>query len=218
MENIENRGLSRFIKIDDENTNDFIYPISHEWWSRLYEYPWAGNFAEEKDICLDAACGVGHHLKYYLAEKCTKVYACDLDPILNDRDKMLEAVKIGFGEEAYNRIMRNAHKIDFKVENLISLSYGNRMFDKIYCISVLEHMSEEERKLALMEFGRCLKDDGIIVITMDYPSVELENFKRNVEESGLIFKYGYDFAEQDNILVSTMYAGLKCFRSILCKK
>ncbi|MGL4849373.1 MAG: class I SAM-dependent methyltransferase [Clostridium sp.] len=218
MEKIEERGLSRFIKLDDEKTNDFVYNISNEWWSRLYEYPWAGSFAEENDVCLDAACGVGHHLKYYLAEKCKEVYACDLDSFLNDRVGMLESIKTSFGIEAYNRVMKNAHKIEFKVENLINLSYENKKFDKIYCISVLEHMSEEERKLALMEFNRCLKEEGIIVITMDYPSVELENFKKSVEDSGLKFKYGYDFSEPENILVSTLYPGLKCFRSILSKK
>ncbi|MGL5414059.1 MAG: class I SAM-dependent methyltransferase [Clostridium sp.] len=113
--------------------------------------------------------------------------------------------------------MKNAHKIEFKVENLINLSYKDKMFDKIYCISVLEHMTEEDRKHTLMEFNRCLKDDGIIIITMDYPSVELESFKRSLEESGLKFTYGYDFVERENILVSTIYPGLKCFRSVLSK-
>ncbi|MGL5245290.1 MAG: class I SAM-dependent methyltransferase [Sarcina sp.] len=210
-------GFSRFIKNTDYNTNDFIYNISEKWWSRLYEYPWAGKFAEKNDICLDAACGIEHHFKYYLAENCKKVYCCDLDERLNDREYVFSSVKEYFGEEAYNRILKNVEKITFDVCNLSKLSYNDKKFDKIYCISVLEHMSLSDRLNIFSEFKRCLKDEGIIILTMDYPSVNFDEFKEHLDNAGLKFKYGYDFNIPKDCLVSEVYEGLSCFRAVISK-
>ncbi|MPQ43024.1 class I SAM-dependent methyltransferase [Clostridium tarantellae] len=210
-------AFSRFIKTTDYNTNDFIYNISEQWWSRLYEYPWAGKFADKYDICLDAACGIEHHFKYYLAENCKKVYCCDLDERLKDREYVFSYVKEYFGEEAYNRILRNTEKITFDVCNLSNLPYKDKSFDKIYCISVLEHMSLSDRLNTFNEFKRCLKDNGIIILTMDYPSVNLNEFKEQLDNTNLKFKYGYDFNIPEECLVSEIYPGLSCFRAIISK-
>ena len=43
------------------------------------------------------------------------------------------------------------------------------MFDRIFCISTLEHMSKEDIKKTLFEFSRKLTPDGLVIITLDYP-------------------------------------------------
>jgi 2-polyprenyl-3-methyl-5-hydroxy-6-metoxy-1,4-benzoquinol methylase len=40
-------------------------------------------------------------------------------------------------------------------------------FDRIFCISVVEHMEDENAKAAMANFGRLLKPGGICVLTVD---------------------------------------------------
>lgn len=74
---------SRFITTNDIREDEFVFKIGKNWWSRPYEYAWAAEFVEPDDVALDAACGVIHPLKFYLAQKCSEVYACDLDGAIN---------------------------------------------------------------------------------------------------------------------------------------
>lgn len=218
MGKLDNELLkSRFFKYDDENTNFFLYNIPKEWWSRLYEYVWAGHFAESNDVCLDAACGTGHHLKYYLANNCAKVYACDLDINITNKIEMIKSVEKGFGKEAKGIVENLYDKIDFKVANLTSLPYEDKKFHKIYCISVLEHLSYEVMEGAFKEFYRTLKDDGLIIVTFDYPSINFDLLLSALKASNLEFFGEVEFNMPINILNSWIYSGLQCFRAILKK-
>lgn len=217
MDKFKDIGTSRFFKNSDINSDNFIYAISPYWWSRLYEYPWAGSFAESNDICLDAACGVGHHLKFYLAQHCSKVYCCDLDSTLNNPQSVFSSVKNGWGDDAYNSVLSNSHKMDFKCCSITSMPYDNNFFDKIYCISVLEHLSQNDMFNSLIEFKRVLKDDGFLVLTFDYPSVNLEYLNQLILDSGFKFAYDVNFDIPLDCLESAIYPGLKCFRALLIK-
>lgn len=208
---------SRFFTYDDENTNDFLYSIPKEWWSRLYEYVWAGHFVESSDVCLDAACGTGHHLKYYLAYNCSKVYACDLDSSIMNRTDMINGIGSGFGKEAQEKVEKVYDNIDFKVANLTALPYEDKKFDKIYCISVLEHLSYDVMENSFREFHRALKDDGLIILTFDFPSINLDLLSKALKNTGFSFLGEVDFNIPENVLNSWIYSGLKCFRAVLKK-
>ena len=51
------------------------------------------NFAKTEDICLDAAYGIPHPLKFYLISQWKEVYACDFDNKIEDKVAMINGVK-----------------------------------------------------------------------------------------------------------------------------
>lgn len=209
---------SRFFREEDENRNFLMYPISQEWWSRGYEYIWASKFIEDDDVILDAACGVGHHLKYYLASKCKKVYACDVEPMICNKEFMLNVIKDGFGEEASRSIDNIYDKIDFKPYDIANLPYENEKFDKIFCISVLEHLTNSCMEDSIKGFYRTLKKGGIVILTFDYPLIDINLLEELVEECKFEFLGDIDYRISENVLESNIYPNLRCCRAVLVKK
>lgn len=227
---------SRFFRIDDEKNKEFFFRLHPTWWSRFYEYVWAAKFAEGSDIALDAASGICHPLKFYLLDVCRKVHAVDYDPRILSSSSILEDVREVFGDEGVKKLdERYLKEINYACSTLEKMPYGDMSFDKIYCISVLEHLNDWFNKyrtlscfpilhtilprglyVALREFKRVLKDDGIIVLTFDYPTINLRYFKKVIHELGLHFVGNVDFSMPSNPLYSKE-KGLYCFRAVLRK-
>jgi len=184
---------SRFFTIRDERSDHFVLPLPSAWWSRPYEYSWASQFTEESDTVLDAACGIEHPYKFYLLDTCREVYACDLDERVLSRSAMFHELRQIYGQEATDKLPEKYFsRIHYSRASLTELPYADRMFDKIFCISVLEHLKDLFNKhnitfgftilrlflrndlyVALREFRRVLKDDGLIIMTFDYPDINL---------------------------------------------
>lgn len=59
-----------FFTTGDCHTKKFVFDLPEAWWSRHYEYEWAKQFCAGEDIALDAACGICHPFKFYLADNC----------------------------------------------------------------------------------------------------------------------------------------------------
>jgi 2-polyprenyl-3-methyl-5-hydroxy-6-metoxy-1,4-benzoquinol methylase len=132
---------SRFFRVDDPKTEHFVYDLPEGWWSRFYEYEWCKNFVEAGDAVLDAASGVFHPLKYYLAEHCKEVYACDIDKNIALRFEQMQDIPAEF-KDKINILSPLQDKINNCCCSLASLPYKNNMFDKIFCISVFEHLPD----------------------------------------------------------------------------
>jgi ubiquinone/menaquinone biosynthesis C-methylase UbiE len=45
------------------------------------------------------------------------------------------------------------------------------LFDRIFCISTLEHLCAKDQKDTITEFARFLAPNGLLVLTVDYPEV-----------------------------------------------
>lgn len=181
---------SRFIVVSDESI-DRVAGISfpNGWWSRPYEYAWAAHFAGSDFEVLDAACGVSHPFKWLLGMNCKKTWACDLDPRIIDRGLLMKEILDDLGRENYNVLVKNPGIIDRVHLFLRSICYLPDTLpgmDRIFCISTLEHMTPNARRQALLEFAKKLKPDGLIVLTMDYPLVPLEEFFESAEKAGLV--------------------------------
>lgn len=231
-------NISRFFTEEDSKSNHFFYELHSAWWSRIYEYQWTGSFAKPNDVCLDAACGVSHPLKFYLLDNCKEVYANDIDKRLLSREEMLKEIKEVYGknvtlEEKYTT------EIKYSTASITHLPYADLFFDKIYCISVLEHLKDDFNKRktikfatvenfwgkfykkdiyrSLKEFKRVLKPDGLIILTFDYPIINLEYFKEIVDKLGLQFIGTPDFSLPDDAIYSDHFK-LYCFRAVLKKK
>ncbi len=193
MDNSE-ENTSRFFVKTDRSTSDFFFSLPDHWPSRPYEYCWASQFGKQDDTILDAACGVSHPFKFYMADKCKEVYAIDRDISILYREQLYNAVIEDFGKEAIKKLENgNFERIKYYSGNINKLPFSDKTFDKIFCISVLEHLQDfynNKPKLAsipgirdifssiikdtLVEFKRTLKDDGQIILTFDYPDINLK--------------------------------------------
>jgi len=144
-------------------TSTLPYPV------RRVEYPWAiinGRLDTSMKI-LDVGSGISL-FPIYLASKNHVVNSIDYDEILMNRvsPKLAElsGVKVNYS-------FGNATKIDFDDE----------MFDRVFCISTIEHLEEQykdgeyvnyhEKNLDVIAIGemlRVLKPGGLLIMTFDW--------------------------------------------------
>lgn len=212
---MEDKFASRFILQSDPRTDTVVFKLRPTWWSRFYEYAWASSFVEPGDTVLDAACGISHPLKFFLADHCSAVYACDIDERISSPQSILLEIQADLGDEATQAIEPSYfERINFVQADISQLPYPNSIFDKIYCISVLEHLNEPTMLSALREFRRTLKDNGLVILTFDYPLINLESFRALLNDVGLRFFSSTDFNVPMNAISGY---GLHCFRAVLCK-
>lgn len=233
--NYDNYKLSRFFTYADKKNIEFVFKLNSAWWSRFYEYEWCKNFVESNDIVLDAACGVCHPLKFYLSDHCMEVHACDIDKRILSKEEIINDIQEAFGIESLNLIKEKwFNKIKFEHTSLTGLPYKDKMFNKIFCVSVLEHLNDYNNENydgnvtnlelsrecqiyeSLKEFKRVLKDDGIIVLTFDYPRINLKYLDEIVKILGLEYLDKVCFDLTDDCLYSEKY-NLYCFRVVLKK-
>ncbi|MGQ9533133.1 MAG: class I SAM-dependent methyltransferase [Desulfotomaculales bacterium] len=208
---------SRFFRVADPKSERFVFPLPATWWSRPYEYEWARRFCGPEDVALDAGCGIGHPFKFFLSDVCREVHACDLDPRILSPGAILAEVAREFGENAARGFpTRYFRRICYARASLTALPYEEGKFDKVYCISVLEHLHPQDIFLGLKEFERTLKDDGLILLTCDYPLLDPARLATLIRGSGLAFAGKAAFALPDNPLYSPLH-GLHCFRTALRK-
>lgn len=208
---------SRYIRESDKQSKECLLKIPDAWWSRLYEYHWAAGFAQKNDICLDAGCGVIHPFKFFLSATCKKVFACDLDRRIMNKDEQLQMMLDYFSEEDIEKAKAYIGNINFGVCSLKALPYENNMFDKVYCISALNNASNNELQSILAEFYRILTKSGLLIITVDNPAMKLRLLADFASQAGFTFVGHLDLTLPDNMLYANINGGLTCFRLLVRK-
>lgn len=230
-----NHLISRFIRQGDARSDRFVFPLHASWWSRPYEYDWAGRFAEEGDVALDAACGLCHPLKFHLLERCREVHACDFDPRILSHAEILKDIAESFGTTTAEGLPeRYLTQVRYACASVTALPSRDGMFDKIYCISTLEHLRDTFNRHAglrfarrflplrrdirdsLAEFRRVLSPGGKVVLTFDHPDINLDYFQEVSEEVGLAFAGDAEFSRPADAIHSREL-GLSCFRAVLTR-
>lgn len=190
--------MNKYFTYEDkkiEKLNDFEIP--KEWWSRFYEYAFALDFLKEGETILDVGCGIEHPFKFYAMNKVKKVVAIDKDSRINSlkreyRDSNLEFV--------------NADILNYKSEV---------KFDKIFCISVLEHTQSfliEKMK----NIKNLLSDKGRIIITCDSPILRAEKLIDIAKSINLKLVGKNEYESVENAIKSERY-NLNCYSMILRK-
>lgn len=181
--------VSRFIAKDDPKVESLAgIDLPKSWWSRPYEYAWALEFVEKNDVVLDAACGISHPFKWHLNQISKETWACDTDSRIQNITQIINNTRQDLGDAAFQTLIhkpelyKSAHLVKASIDNLPD---SMPQFDKIFCISALEHMPEEARKSTLAEFARKLSPEGLIVLTVDYPVVSLETLFADAKSAGL---------------------------------
>ena len=123
-------------------------------WSRKVEYPWAiiNSDLKKEDKILNAGSGTDV-LGFYLS-KFGSVVNLDNNPEVID-----EGTKLATQADIQN--------LEIKLGDICSIPYEDNYFDKVFCISVLEHMDSTSRTKGLEELLRVLKPGGILLLTLD---------------------------------------------------
>lgn len=227
------KWVSRFVLESDPKSSHFIFELPPAWWSRPYEYRWASEFAEAGDVALDAVSGVPHPLKFFLVDHCAEVHAVDVDERITDDEAIRQEVKDTYGAELAGHYLAG---VEHCRASLTALPYPDGKFDKVYCISVLEHLRDPFNKWpwllplrrllpfltatiedSLREFRRVLKDDGLMVVTFDHPRISLRYLLDLVGRLGLEFAGPSDFSRPPGTL-RWGERGLNCVRVVLRKR
>lgn len=210
---------SRYIRQSDPKTDTLVFPLHPAWWSRPYEYEWARRFARPDDVVLDAACGISHPFKFWLAENCREVHACDWDErILSEEAIRLDIVS-DFGEQAAQDLPESTLvRLHRAQANLAQLPYESGKFDRVFCISVLEHLDTGTMLRAFREFARVLKPNGQLIATFDVPEMRPDLLETIMAVTGLTIEDRLNVKEPDDAIWSDMYGTpIRCFRAVICK-
>lgn len=214
---MSNIYTSRFFLQDDEITDTCLLKIPTNWHNRKYEYKWAMNFVSKNDICLDSACGIPHPFKFYLASICDNVYAFDISKNIKNYDDILSSVYNFFDEEDFFKVTDYIYKINFSESNLNSLPYNDSFFSKIFCIGVINYLSDIDLICCLNEFYRVLKKGGYLIITTDVPPTQVSKLTRLIDDIGFNFVGNIDITKPKNTYSSPFPSCNNCFRALVSK-
>jgi len=110
-------------------------PLWRRWMKNIRKYKASGKL-------LDVGCGQGFFLA--CVEKYYDVYGIDIS------------------EYAIREAKQRTTQVKLSVGDVTDLDYKNDYFDIVTCFDLLEHLPDPE--LALQEFYRILKKDGIVII------------------------------------------------------
>ncbi|KGE16258.1 class I SAM-dependent methyltransferase [Paenibacillus wynnii] len=210
--------VSRFFVNSDARREKLVYDLPDSWWSRPYEYEWCMNFISPHDTVLDAACGISHPLKFHLAETCEEAYACDADERILSEKAIMDGIIQDVGEKAAREVLHSrTDRLHLAHANLTNLPYDDESFDTIFCISVLEHLTSEDTIYALREFHRTLNGEGLLILTFDYPSVNLSQMNELLLQSGFVYWGETDFNLPVDAVRTDLWGGRHCFRAVLKK-
>ena len=172
---------------------------------------------------LDAAAGIPHMLKWFLAGKCKETWAVDIDDRIVSMDTILHETRVDIGFKNYNALLdipNIYNNVNFVHSSISSLPLNDMpKFDRIFCVSVLEHMTFQDIVSALKQMKRALKSSGLIIITMDYPDIKPQGLVEAAALSGLVplADIIYDIPSNDDALFNPNL-NLHVFRLALAHK
>lgn len=141
-------------------------------WSRELEYPWAvinGEVRKEYKI-LDCGCGGSPLLPYLIETTKCKGYGIDNGAVVvcDSKPSLLPNLKRFY----INPSEVMDEDIIIKKQNINDIKYPNNYFDRVFCISVIEHLKQNVAEKGIREMVRVLKPGGKLLITMDHTSHE----------------------------------------------
>lgn len=167
----EARELSirqRFVSDDPGAFGPFAFQVCNH--TRVFEYPWAYFTAEMKPgmRVLDVGGGLGG-LQYVLAQE-------DLDVVNVDPEaKVTERTWSGFPSAAVplnpeNHAQLNkvfGTSVTLVPEKVQEAGLEAASFDRAFCLSVIEHVSQDEAKAMVRSVRDLLKPGGLLLLTID---------------------------------------------------
>lgn len=151
-----------FVSINDSLLciNEEIYHKKGLHMTRIFEYPWAVIESDLKpsDVVLDAGGGLSL-FPFFLSSRCEKVVNVDIS-----YHKRFAIDMVALREIAKKLGYMN---LEIVIEDIKSMHFKDDTFDKVYCISTIEHVPLKQQFEMIDEMYRVLKPNGILILTTD---------------------------------------------------
>lgn len=149
--------LKELVNISRENIGFFT---SH--FSRVFEYSWIlFNLNERQDISvIDIGAGVCP-LPICLADRKFKVTTIDSHPLIRKEENRKKWNEWGYLD--YSRYRTNIQSLNIDFQKF----RPSELFDVIYSVSVIEHLSRKDRKNIIKKSACILKKGGELLLTVD---------------------------------------------------
>lgn len=147
-----------------------------DYWSRKWEYPWAVLNADLQAgmRVLDVGSG-GSPFPLYLGMSGCECYAAD--PSLdqgkskeNWRRRFLFFLRIATSWGIPPRLHKRSKcslPVTYCSDSIQELSFPDGFFDRVFCLSVVEHIPKAEWSLCILQLARVVKPGGRLVLTLD---------------------------------------------------
>jgi len=163
--------------------------------SRKFEYSYALHAVDltPNMIVADMGCSIDPFAPL-LSKRTRFTYGFDIfsshdekwDPENGFRKGLLSGVK---KMECYSKLIKDklGLNVEYHAADMSSTHLPSTALDRIYCISVLEHLPKYKINFVLHEWRRILKQDGRIILTVDYIADNNVNFNigKLINENGL---------------------------------
>jgi len=139
---------------------DGRFPGPQMYGSRHWEYPFAILAAELKPgmACADIGCGRTPFTAYLASRPDVRVAGFDPDLFLERESPTAFGVS-----EDYIR----STGIEFHNSGMTQLDAPDNQFDRVFCLSVIEHLEADTARKGMREMARVLKPGGRLILTVD---------------------------------------------------
>ena len=159
--------------------------ISYNLWSRAWEYPWAIIVSALRGSSLRTIDVGGGNSPFpeYLSNLGHESYV--IDPSLDEGVSSIISKEKGIyqnlrslfffflakciGVNVLWGLPSRKHKssVHYYPYSATDIKFRDNYFDRVFCLSVVEHIPEQLWKLCIKEFERILKPGGRLIITLD---------------------------------------------------
>lgn len=170
LTDITSRRLQANVVLENGKPSFMLFGnIGCNHWSRSFEWPWAFDVAElnQRDVVLEAGGG-DTEFQMLLARYARTVINIDHNQAPLDSSELF-ARSLGVS----NLLCRRS--------DLAEICYPDAHFDKVFCLSVVEHISHAEK--CIDELWRVLKPGGRLILTMDIVEKEQPKYLFSVERA-----------------------------------
>jgi 2-polyprenyl-3-methyl-5-hydroxy-6-metoxy-1,4-benzoquinol methylase len=165
-------------------------------WSREWEYPYAVINSETRPgmRVVDLGCGGAPLIPYLVTRLGCQAAGVDLNLTATPRHTL----------RGFNRPPEQVFpQVTWKLRSMADTGLASGQWDRVFCISVLEHVTEDLARDTLREVKRLLRPDGRAVITTDVDGSHRTltiDFRRIIAlagEAGLTLRGPSDFSVPD---------------------
>jgi 2-polyprenyl-3-methyl-5-hydroxy-6-metoxy-1,4-benzoquinol methylase len=147
-----------------------LFGFQHNSATRIFEYPWAFHTArlEPGYKVMDVGAGISG-FQFVLARSGCEVVNVDPLPAGDQRwSSGLNGQQIWFTTDDHARLNRLlGTDVTLVADSVQNYSPDGRLFDRIFCLSVLEHVDGNEANAMLKRMAELLVPGGLCVLTVD---------------------------------------------------